>query len=169
MGSLSFFTSQGGELLYNFFYFAACLIVILMLFYEWQRTGTRDKLYMFYAFVVMLVNLIFTNLSLAQEIFFGKTRSYFWFPIITWNLKALSLIFITGAFIYPVAHKQLWLKKYLSYNIILLAFSFCVVTPIWLNQYFDVRNYNLFWGAYYYNTWLCLILLMTITAGLLKS
>ena len=162
MGSLSFFTSKGGELLYNFSYLAACVIVIFMLFYEWRRTGTRDKLYLLYAFVVMLVNLIFINLSLAQEIFFGATRSYFWFPIITWNLKALSLIFITGAFIYPVAHKQLWLKKYLSYNIILLVFSFCIVTPLWLNKYFELRDYNRFWGSYYYNSWLCLILLLTI-------
>ncbi len=163
MSSLTFFISKGGELLYYFCYLVSCMLVIFMLFYEWRRTGTRHNLYLLYAFAVMLINLFFSNVTLAQEIFFNFPRSNFWYPIITWNLQALSLIFITGAFIYPVAHKKSWLQKYISYNIIILVFSFFFITPLWLNSYFAIQNYNQFWGAYYYNTWLCLLLAVTVT------
>ncbi|MBI5789399.1 MAG: PAS domain-containing protein [Candidatus Schekmanbacteria bacterium] len=162
MANLSFFTSRGGELLYNFFYLAACLIVIVMLFSEWKRTGTKDKLYLLNAFVGMLINLIFVNLSLASEIFFGAPPSYFWYPVITLNLQALTLIFITGAFIYPVAREKLWLKKFISYNLTLQGLGFCIVTPLWLTHYYVLRDYNKFWGAYYYNIWLFLILATTV-------
>lgn len=162
MTVLSFFTSRGGELLYNFCYLVSCIVVIYMLFYEWRRSGTRENQYLLYAFAVMSVNLVFINMTLAQEVFWGTIRSYFWYPLITWNLRALSLIFITGAFIYPVARKISWLKKYISYNIIILAFSFCVITPLWLNEFFEIHDYNTFWGAYYYNTWYCIILVVAI-------
>jgi PAS domain S-box-containing protein len=161
MGKLGFFTSIGGELLYNFLYLIACLIVIFMLSYQWKLT--KDKLYLLNAFLVMFVNLIFTNLSLAHEVFLNIPRSKFWFPVINWNLQALSLIFITWAFLYPSVREKIWLKKYLSYNIFLLLLSFSIITPIWLNSFFRVSHFQDFWGASYYNIWLLLLLAFTLS------
>jgi PAS domain S-box-containing protein len=160
MGQLGFFTSIGGELLYNFLYLIACLIVIFMLSYQWKLT--KDKLYLLTAFVVMFFNLIFTNVSLAHEVFLNIKRSRFWFPAINWNLEALSLIFLTWAFLYPTAREKKWLKKYLTYNIFLLVLSFSIITPIWLNSFFRIPNFRDFWGAYYYNIWLLLLLTFTV-------
>ncbi len=161
MENFGFFTSIGGELLYNFLYLVACLIVIFMLSYQWKLT--KDKLYLLNAFIVMFINLVFTNLSLAQEVFLNISRSRFWYPVINWNLQALALIFITWAFLYPNVGEKIWLKKYLSYNIFILLLSFSIITPVWLNSFFVVLNFQKFWGAYYYNIWLLLLLSFTIT------
>ncbi len=160
MQRLDFFTSIGWELLYNFLYLIACLIVISMLSYQWRLT--KDKLYLLVAFLVMLLNLIFTNISLAHEVFLHIKRSRFWFPVINWNLETLSLIFVTWAFLYPTVGKKIWLKKYLSYNIFLFILSFSIITPIWLNSFFILPHFHDFWGAYYYNIWLLLLLAFTI-------
>ncbi len=161
LANLGFFTSIGGELLYNFLYLIACLIVIFMLSYQWKLT--KDKLYLLNAFVVMFVNLVFINVSLAHEIFLNINRSRFWFPVINWNLQALSLIFLTWAFLYPNVGEKVWLKKYLSYNIFILLISFSVITSVWLNSFFSVPRFHEFWGSYYYNIWLLVLLVFTIS------
>ncbi len=160
MNKLVFFTSIGGELLYNFLYLVACLIVIFMLSYQWKLT--KDKLYLLNAFIIMFINLVFTNLSLAQEVFLNIGRSRLWYPVINWNLQALALIFITWAFLYPNVGEKNWLKKYLSYNIFLLLLSFTIITPVWLNSFFIIPHLHSFWGVYYYNIWLLLLLSFTI-------
>lgn len=157
--NLGFFTSIGGELLYNFLYLIACLIVIFMLSYQWKLT--KDKLYLLNAFLVMFINLVFINVSLAHEIFLNINRSRFWFPIINWNLQALSLMFLTWAFLYPNVGEKVWLKKYLSYNIFILLLSFSIITPAWLNSFFHISHPQEFWGAYYYNIWMLVLLVFT--------
>jgi PAS domain S-box-containing protein len=162
MIKLDFFTSLGGFLFYNFLYLGGCVIVIFMLSYEWQLTHRKDTAYLLSAFVVTLFNLIFVNISLCLEIFFDfLPRSSPFYHLFNWNLEALSIIFITWAFLFPLVREKQWLKRYFSYNIFTLIISLSVISTIW-PKYLGVFN-NGFWEDYYYNIWLMGILGFTIS------
>jgi PAS domain S-box-containing protein len=158
---LDFFSSLGGFLFYNFLYLGGCVIVIFMLCYEWQLTHRKDTAYLLSAFIVTLINQVFVNSSLCLEIFFNSGFRYSsLYHLVNWNLEALSIIFITWAFIFPQVRESQWLKKYFSYNIFTLIITLSVVITL-SPKNLGVSD-HIFWGDYLYNIWLLGILGFTI-------
>lgn len=163
MEKLDFFTSLSGFLFYNFLYLGGCLIVIFMLCYEWLLTHRKDTVYLLSAFVVTMIDLIFVNTTLCLEIFFNfRLRYSSFYHLFNLNLEALSIIFITWAFLFPLVREKQWLKKYFSYNIFTLIISLSVISPIWPKHFPEMGGESVFWGNYYYNIWLLGILGFTI-------
>ena len=163
MTKLDFFTSLGGFLLYNFLYLGGCVIVIFMLSYERRLTQRKDTVYLLSAFVVTLINLLFVNTSLCLEILYNfQPSSYYFYHIFNWNLEALSIIFITWAFLFPLVREKQWLKKYFTYNIFTLIVTLSIIIPFWPKHSLQPGEVIGFWGNFFYNIWLLGILGFTI-------